>query len=74
MPRSALLTIYKLFVRPHLDYSDVIYDNTYIDSFHSKLKAYQYDAALLLTGAIKGSSGKKLYEELGLQTLYKRDL
>ena len=26
LPRSSLLTIYKSFVRPHLDCSDVIYD------------------------------------------------
>ena len=26
LPRSFLLTIYKSFVRPHLDYGDVIYD------------------------------------------------
>ena len=26
LPRSSLLTIYKSFVRPHLDYGDIIYD------------------------------------------------
>ena len=26
LPQYALITIYKSFVRPHLDYSDVIYD------------------------------------------------
>ena len=26
LPREPLLTIYKLFVRPHLGYGDVIYD------------------------------------------------
>ena len=26
LPRNALLTIYKSFVRPHLDYGDVVYD------------------------------------------------
>ena len=26
LPRSALLTIYKYFIRPHLDYGDIIYD------------------------------------------------
>ena len=26
LPRPALLTIYKCFIRPHLDYGDVIYD------------------------------------------------
>ena len=26
-PRQALVTIYKAFVRPHLDYDDVLYDH-----------------------------------------------
>ena len=26
LPRSALLTIYRSIIRPHLDYGDVIYD------------------------------------------------
>ena len=26
LPRTALMTIYKAFVRPHLDYGYVIYD------------------------------------------------
>ena len=27
LPRNALLTIYKPFMRPHLDCGDVLYDN-----------------------------------------------
>ena len=34
LPREPLLTIYKSFVRPHLDYCDVIYDQHYNNSFH----------------------------------------
>ena len=34
LPRGPLLTIYKSFVRPDLDYSDVIYDQHYNNSFH----------------------------------------
>ena len=26
LPRSTLITIYKSFIRPHLDYGDIIYD------------------------------------------------
>ena len=33
LPRQALLTIYKSFVRPHLDYGDIIYDQPYKDNF-----------------------------------------
>ena len=33
LPRKSLLTIYKSFIRPHLDYGDIIYDQTYNTSF-----------------------------------------
>ena len=54
LPREALLTIYRSFIRPHFDYRDVIYDQSYNDSFHANLESYQYKAALAMTGAIKG--------------------
>ena len=66
MPRTALLTIYKSFLRPHLDYGDVIYDRAFNESFQNKLESVQYNAALAITGAIRGSSREKLYQELGL--------
>ena len=33
LPRAALITIYKAFMRSHLDYGDILYDQTYM-SFH----------------------------------------
>ena len=36
------------------------------------MESLQYNAALAITGAIKGSSTKKLYEELGLESLKSR--
>ena len=72
LPRSPLLTIYKSFIRPHLDYGDIIYDQAYNASFHQKLDSIQYNAALAITGAIRGTSKEKLYNELGLETLKKR--
>ena len=72
LPRSPLLTIYKSFIRPHLDYGDIIYDQAYNASFHQKLESIQYDAALAITGAIRGTSKEKLHDELGLKTLEKR--
>ena len=72
LPREPLLTIYKSFVRPHLDYGDVIHDQHYNNSFHQKLESMQYNAALAITGAIRGSSREKLYQELGLESLKQR--
>ena len=69
LPRSALLTICKSFITPHLDYDDIIYDQVYNASFHQKLELLQYNACLAITGAIRGTSREKLYEELGLDSL-----
>ena len=69
LPRSALLIIYKSFIRPHLDYGDIIYDQTYNASFHQTLELLQYNACLAITGAIRGTSRGKLYEELDLESL-----
>ena len=51
-PRSSLLTIYKSFVRPHLDYNDVIYDQRNNSRLSDKIESVQYNAALAITGAI----------------------
>ena len=56
LPRDALLTIYKLFVRPHLDYGDIMYDQPQNESFCNKLERVQYNAALAITKAIRGTS------------------
>ena len=44
--RKSLLRIYKSFVRPLLDYADIIYDKPYNESFKEKLEAVQYNACL----------------------------
>ena len=41
LPRQALLTIFKLFARPHLDYEDIIYDQPYNERFCQELESYQ---------------------------------
>ena len=46
LPRSPLITIYKYFVRSHLDYGDIIYDQVYNVSLYQKLESIQYNAAL----------------------------
>ena len=72
LPRNALLTIYNSFVRPDLDYGDIVYDRPNNESFISKLEQVQYNAALAITGAIKCTSRSKLYNELGLESLESR--
>ena len=69
LPRSPLITIFKSFIRPHLDYGDIIYDQTFNISFQQKMETIRYNAALTITDAMRGSSMERLYEELGLETL-----
>ena len=69
LPRQALSTIYKSFVRPHLDYGDIIHDQPNNESFCQKFESHQYNAALVITGAIRGTSQTKIYTELGLESL-----
>ena len=79
LPRQTLNEIYKLYIRPHLDYGDVIYHipGNICDYSHSvvlthqmeKLESVQYSAALAVTGAWKGTSHDKLYDELGWESL-----
>ena len=61
LPRSSLLTVNKCFIRPHLDYGDVIYDQPNLSSLTNKIESVQYNAALAITGAIRGTSKEKLY-------------
>ena len=70
LPRAPLITIYKSFIRPHLDYGDMIYDQTFNISFQQKMETIQYNAALAISAAIRGFSRERLYQ-LGLETWYR---
>ena len=37
LPRTTLITIYKAFIQQHLDWGDVLYDQTFNISFKEKL-------------------------------------
>ena len=69
LSRSTLITTYKTFVRPHFAHGDVLFDQTYNNSFHEKLESIKHNACLDLTGAIRGSSKEKIYQELGFESL-----
>ena len=69
LPRQALVTIYKVFIRSHLGYGDIVYDKPDNETFINKIEKAQYDAALAVTGAIRGTSREKLYAELGIESL-----
>ena len=69
LTRTILITIYKAFVRPHLNYGNIFYDQAFNFSFHQKLESIQYRACLAITGAIRGTFREKIYPELGLESL-----
>ena len=56
LSRDALLRIYKSFIRPYLDYGDIIYDKASHELFKNKIKNIQYKACIARTGAIQERS------------------
>ena len=44
-----------------MDYGDIIYDQAYNASFHRILGSIQYNVALAIPGAIRGTSKEKFY-------------
>ena len=72
LPWATLVTILQTFVRPDLDYGDVLYNQAFHSAFHEKLESFPYNACLAITGAIKDTSRDQLYPELGLEFLHLR--
>ena len=72
LPHHSLINLYKSFMRPHLDYADIIHDQPNNLNLCNKIESCQYNAALAITGAIRGSSKEKLYQELGFEYLSSR--
>ena len=70
--RQSLLTIYKSFVRPILDYGDIIYDEPHKGSFIEKIDRVQYNVCLVITGAFKSTAREHPCQELGLMSLKDR--
>ena len=54
LQRSALLTIYKSFIRPHL--GDILYDRPNNESLQNKIEKVQYKACLAVTVAKQETS------------------
>ena len=60
LSRRSSLTIYKSFVRPVLDYADIVFDKPCNESLKRKLEAIQHDACLAIISAIRGTSRERL--------------
>ena len=62
------MTLFKSFIRSHLDYEDIIYDQSFNNSFQNKFESIQYNACLAITGATRGTSKERLCKELTPQS------
>ena len=84
LPTKSLDQIFKMHIRPHFDYCDIIYhrpiminDLTPTQTLNHQmnlLERTQYQAALAVTGTWKGTNTDKIYEELGWESLHHRRL
>ena len=63
LPRAALVTIFKTFVRLHLD------NQAFNTAFYDNLESIQYNACLTITRANRGTSRENLSQGLGLDLI-----
>ena len=71
MDRSSLIQIYLSFIRPVLEYGDVVWDNCSQQN-SDLLESVQIEAARIITGLRRNSSKSNLYTELGIEPLSER--
>ena len=71
--------IFKLYIRPHLDFCDVIFripsitkpfdSSINLNYLMNTLERIQYHPALAITGSWKGTNLNRIYDELGWESL-----
>ena len=71
LDRKSLETIYIVFIRPLLEYADVLWDNC-TQAEKQELEKIQLEAARIATGATKLVSIQKLSDEIGWEELDSR--
>ena len=71
LDRLSLQKIYFTFIRPVLEYADVIWDGSSINSKH-RLERIHTEAARIVTGATKLASSSSVLKEAGWETLQTR--
>ena len=73
LDRKTLESIYFSFIRPTLEYADIVWDNcNTIEKY--KLEQIQFEAAMIVTGATRSCSRTKLMEETGWLSLEKKTM
>ena len=59
--RQSLLTFYKTFMRPHLDYGDIVYDQAYLESLQHRR---WYRKLTCFYKILKDQSAKNLFDTI----------
>ena len=67
--RTSLITIFKSFIRLHPNYGDNLWSSILL---HQNIESVHYNTALAITGAVRGTSREKLYQELRFKSLQQR--
>ena len=60
LTRCSFVTIYKAFIRTHLDCGGIIFDQAFNYSVHLKIEIVEYDIALVITRNFRGT-WKEIY-------------
>ena len=61
--------LYTSFIRPQLDYEDIIFVQSYYETFHKKRKSIKHNASLAIIGPIRRTSRENFYQELNLESI-----
>ena len=69
--RKSLLICYQYFIRPSLEYANVVFCNCSLQE-SNKLESVQYEALRIISGAKRLSSNTALLKDVGIVTLQKR--
>ena len=69
--RKSLEKMYTAFVRPLLEYSDIVWDNCSLET-KKQLDAIHVEAARIISGATKLFNIDKIYSDLGWESLQSR--
>ena len=72
IPKGTLLNIYYIYVQPHLDYCDSVFDGNLTDYDRARLEKAQLRAARLIAGTPRRTSSSALLQELGWCKLSER--
>ena len=71
--RDTLAILYKSMIRSVVEYADCVWDGC-SDELSQLLESIQYESAIVVSGALKGTSKQKVLAELGWENLKTRRL